>query len=130
MKSLFTPWGRADGVYNIAPGVIGVTTPGHGGILVDKSIFLLDIRLRYGLFTPPYGTIVPFEEDLDEAALIHCHPELLARAIRAGYFAEGLTIERVTESVARSRLYLLAPEPRPELCNVHVPTVEPKGPDA
>lgn len=35
MVKLSTPWGAADSVVQIAPGIVEVSTPSHGGILLD-----------------------------------------------------------------------------------------------
>lgn len=32
-----TPWGTADSVETIAEGIIAVTTPGHGGLRLDRK---------------------------------------------------------------------------------------------
>jgi hypothetical protein len=34
---LSTPWGAADHVETIAPGIRSVSTPSHGGILLDAA---------------------------------------------------------------------------------------------
>lgn len=33
-----TPWGKADTIREICPGIKWVTTPGHGGMLVDEKL--------------------------------------------------------------------------------------------
>lgn len=33
-----SPWGTVDGVKEIAPGILSVTTPGHGGLKLSRSM--------------------------------------------------------------------------------------------
>ena len=34
---MFTPWGKADFIYTLAPGITSVSTPSHGGLHLDKE---------------------------------------------------------------------------------------------
>jgi hypothetical protein len=36
-KKLYTPWGYADSVSEVVPGILSVTTPGHGGYKLDRK---------------------------------------------------------------------------------------------
>ena len=36
-KRIDTPWGRSDTTHTLAPGVILVTTPSHGGLLLPEN---------------------------------------------------------------------------------------------
>ena len=37
MKRMRTPWGTADSVRQVAPGIQAVSTPGHGGFKLDRA---------------------------------------------------------------------------------------------
>lgn len=101
MQHFITPWGNASFMYDIVPGVTGVETSSHGGYVIDTDVFALDPRLMTAMFTSPEGRFVFAEEDVDWAALLYCHPELLQRSIEAGYVAEGITFADVLRNVER-----------------------------
>ena len=47
---MFTPWGPANHMYTIAPGIISVSTPSHGGLYVSAE--------RYAQMPPQYQALV------------------------------------------------------------------------
>lgn len=116
-----TPWGLADTVRFVAPGIVEVTTPSHGGIIVDDRVWLslLDAvpALADGLFAGPRC----FEEDCDAALLVLLRPALFPdyrfafalRSLRQHASAAGQAVLRHVEShepeaVARADAYLAA----------------------
>lgn len=105
-------WGDPQSQRTLAPGVVAFSTGGHGGIIVSTELFALDPRLTGGLFGKPIEwtntrtgetvlSMVPFEEDVDWAGLIYCHPELLAPAIKKGYLSDHVTMDYVRDVVER-----------------------------
>ena len=110
-------WGDIQWSRTLAPGVLAVTTGGHGGILVDPSVFPLRPELRDGLdgylarwtFTrtgEEAHRVVGFEEDCGWAALLDLHPELVGPAIRKGYLSDGSLGEgHIREHAASSARY-------------------------
>lgn len=62
---MHTPWGRSDSQKTIVAGVISVTTPSHGGLLVKRDFAeknLSEAARRRGL---PCGEYLAYEEDID-----------------------------------------------------------------
>lgn len=59
---LNTPWGPADEVVSIAPGIMTVYTPSHGGILLDAAHVK---RIPKEIGIPYSGTRSAWEEDCD-----------------------------------------------------------------
>lgn len=77
-----TPWGPAQGVYNIVPGVRWFHTAGHGGLMVsrpraDKS--LTPAARKMGLF---WGGAFWYEEDNAWAVVAFENPEWQAILVR------------------------------------------------
>lgn len=95
----------------LVPGVLAVSTPGHGGIVVDPATFPLHPCLQDGRdgniqrwtwsgTDDEAGRVVGFEEDCSWSYLIALHPELLAPAIRKHWLSE-VTIEYVKNAALR-----------------------------
>lgn len=57
---LNSPWGQVDAETKIQEGVYFVSTPGHGGFMVHRSIPLSDAAKAEG---DVYGNYLCFEED-------------------------------------------------------------------
>lgn len=64
MTKLNTPWGIADSVTEIAPGILSVSTPSHGGIKLDEARWAQVPTL---VRTTPYSRGGFYEEDCDWA---------------------------------------------------------------
>jgi hypothetical protein len=65
-EKMNTPWGYADQIDTLADGVLEVSTPSHGGILVHnrhRHYFPQGLKLFAGRF----GEYLAFEEDCDAA---------------------------------------------------------------
>jgi len=66
-----TPWGTADGGYQIAKGIYWVYTPSHGGIMISKGLarkILSPEALKLGI---PYGGYLSYEEDCDYSVVLY-----------------------------------------------------------
>lgn len=61
---MHTPWGHADHIEKIAPGIEGVSTPGHGGIHLDAAHIK---RLPAAIGAGYSGSRAWWEEDCDWA---------------------------------------------------------------
>lgn len=59
-----TPWGRADGIKQLVPGIWSVSTPGHGGLYVAPELWN---TMPETLQCTPYSKGGWFEEDCDWA---------------------------------------------------------------
>jgi hypothetical protein len=74
-----TPWGQSDSAKQIAPGVWDVTTPGHGGVMVEHDVGMKQLSqsaLKLGeIFCHRNDHWVCFEEDCAWAAPAYEHPE-------------------------------------------------------
>ena len=84
-----TPWGNADQVYTLAEGIVDVSTPSHGGIMVHKrvSTFLSAEALR---IADSFGDWLVFEEDCAFAAVYADCPALWRQAQKvAGSMVHG-----------------------------------------
>lgn len=69
-----TPWGKADHVDLVAPGITSVSTPSHGGYHLDP-VRMSAVHARF----PHFGTFAGgpwFEEDCDWAVVALTFPEL------------------------------------------------------
>lgn len=95
-------WGDIQRSRTLAPGVLSVSTGGHGGILVDPAVYPLHPALRDGLdgyiqrwtwqrTGDEAYRIVGFEEDCGWAPLLLAHPDLLRASIRKEYMAGDMT---------------------------------------
>lgn len=74
-KAPKTPWGSAQGVYNIEPGVRWFTTAGHGGLMVSSSVarkMLTPAAVKLGDF---WGGAYWYEEDVQYTIPFYEHPE-------------------------------------------------------
>jgi len=74
-KAPKTPWGPAQGVYNIIPGVRWFTTAGHGGLMVSPSVarkMLTPAAVKLGDF---WGGAYWYEEDIEYSIPMYEHPE-------------------------------------------------------
>jgi hypothetical protein len=70
-----TPWGKADGVREVARGVRWVNTPGHGGLGVSKGVadkVLSTAARRLGDYA---GGVYWYEEDVQCSIPFYEHPE-------------------------------------------------------
>lgn len=86
MKS---PWGAIETMTEIAPGIVQVTTPSHGGIHVSPERLA---KMPEELRATPYSAGGWFEEDCDWALVAVCFPEAFAPEMVA---AAKRMIERV-----------------------------------
>lgn len=69
-----TPWGAAQTVRNLAPGVVHVTTASHGGFLVtDEVLAKWPVGLRE---LEPFAGHGAYEEDCDWSIVALAMPEL------------------------------------------------------
>lgn len=57
-----TPWGESDSVRPIAPGIVWVTTPGHGGLGISTSYNISTAAFRYA-YWQTHCNMYWFEED-------------------------------------------------------------------
>ena len=64
MSKISTPWGQADHVDRIAPGIMSVSTPSHGGIMLDADHVA---RIPRSIGAGYSGTRSAWEEDCDWA---------------------------------------------------------------
>ena len=71
-----TPWGRSDTVDRPCDGVYAVTTPSHGGFLVDKAWAAANLTAAAQAEGESFGEFLAFEEDCGWAFLVFEHPEL------------------------------------------------------
>lgn len=74
-----SPWGAVDEVREHGAGVWFVTTPGHGGFMVDADAWR---RMPRGLrmIGTPFGEFYAFEEDCCYAAVVAAFPLMFAPA--------------------------------------------------
>lgn len=74
-KNKRTPWGHAQTVTMIAPGIISYTTASHGGIYLDKAHNrLVPTCLKQSTFAG-LGIKGWYEEDVDWAIVVYMFPE-------------------------------------------------------
>src|SRR3990167_3671964 len=70
-----TPWGKADFVKELAPGVVLVGTPSHGGIMIGKQR-VKEILSPAGIACGrTWNQYVCYEEDCQREVIIFEHPE-------------------------------------------------------
>lgn len=70
-----TPWGPADSVQTLAPGIISYSTPSHGGIeLSPERNRLIPEAIKAATFKQ-LGQKGWYEEDCDWAIVAHYFPE-------------------------------------------------------
>ena len=85
----FSPWGEVQSCEELFNGIFSVSTPGHGGIMVEsQSVFYLSSAARKCGFRD--GGYLCFEEDCQEAVVLR---ELLDRKLWA-------IPERITDPAA------------------------------
>lgn len=80
-----TPWGRANLVYHLADGVLWVSTPSHGGLMVGKGVARAKLTPRARMVGTVWANYYTFEEDCQYAV---CFLERLEWH-RAMYVADG-----------------------------------------
>lgn len=92
-RAVSTPWGDADEVKELAPGIRWVSTPGHGGFLVSASAWA-QMPARLASIGQRWGAGAAFEEDAAWCAVLLAFPSLATspadlesaeRALRAYY---------------------------------------------
>src|SRR5271156_3687241 len=66
-EGMSTPWGRADNVETITEGIWFVSTPSHGGIVLDKA--------HKSLMPKPFRNNKWYEEDCEAGKVIITFPE-------------------------------------------------------
>ncbi len=74
-----SPWGTIDYIRQLAPGIIIVGTPGHGGIVVENErlTYIPKHRIKFAEhWTGHHKEGVWFEEDCAVAAVIDRWPSL------------------------------------------------------
>lgn len=73
LRQLHTPWGAPDSGKIYAEGVLELSTPGHGGFILNAEMnALVDDRWRIGA----EGDGAPYEEDSDWAIVAFTFPQL------------------------------------------------------
>jgi hypothetical protein len=100
-----TPWGWADSVCEIAPGIIQIETPSHGGIWLSPDrleVVAPDYRAFAAKWSHGWGEAW-FEEDCAAYAVIATWPELFATPDRP----EAIVQEEAENVMSRA----LAPYP-------------------
>ncbi len=80
-----TPWGHADCVEQVAPGIISVSTPSHGGYKVYEPYLSAMHPMLQDTFRGMKGW---FEEDCDWAKVAIAYPKLFS----AEYYTLALSI--------------------------------------
>lgn len=70
-----TPWGESDYDDQVAEGVVSVSTPSHGGILVAKAVAEATLSRDAWAIGQEFGLWLAFEEDCAWAAVAYEHPE-------------------------------------------------------
>ena len=69
-----TPWGVADHCEEVAPGILSISTPSHGGYWVDLTR-LSQIRATFPGLTKTFAGLPWFEEDCDWVYVVLGCPE-------------------------------------------------------
>ena len=109
-RGMATPWGKADWVKELRPGVYWVSTPGHGGLAVAMPLARLLMVRSARRFGEHVGGFFWFEED--SAWAIACVAldlhELLAEK------ACNCSAAEVHAEAVKRAAELLAEEARPE----------------
>ena len=95
-----TPWGEADEVIEVAPGIVEVGTPGHGGIWLSAARAK---RIPGAGIPEPKGGAW-FEEDLDYNIAIALHPAPFSKRDRGRGSGDGGA--KATREAALRRLEL------------------------
>lgn len=62
-----SPWGQIDGAQTLAPGIVTVSTPGHGGIHLDRKHSAIIKKLLGDSFKNFLDSWTWWEEDCDWA---------------------------------------------------------------
>ena len=98
-----TPWGVADREYALAPGVVQVTTPSHGGIRVERGVAerRLSEAARSVPFTAPTAEAYWYEEDCDVLIVLWEIPET-----RAAFYAYSAIANKPDFQAEHIREYL------------------------
>lgn len=86
-----TPWGRADGIKQIAPGFWQVYTPGHGGWYVAPELWN---SMPEDVKQTPYSKNGWFEEDCDWAILCLYFWDRIALTLESSGFTKDKTETR------------------------------------
>lgn len=68
-----SPWGTIDHVWDVAEGIVRVSTPGHGGYWLWPAR-MIQLRQQFPLFKPFAGEPW-FEEDMDWCVVVLAFPE-------------------------------------------------------
>jgi hypothetical protein len=73
---MYTPWGESDSQEKVHSGVYVVSTPGHGGIMVQPYVFALGLLSEQcrAIGEQWYGSLA-YEEDCNWAAVVYERPE-------------------------------------------------------
>jgi len=74
-----SPWGAVEDATEHAPGVWFVSTPGHGGFMVNAAAALAMPRGLRSIGMP-WGGLLAFEEDCAYAAVVLAFPDAFAPA--------------------------------------------------
>lgn len=83
MKSIPTPWGPSQDTHEVTPGIVQVSTAGHGGILLDSERWAY--LLRHMPDFKSWAEKGALEEDVDAAAAALLWPALFGA--KAVYYA-------------------------------------------
>lgn len=70
-----SPWGAIQTMTEVAPGILQVTTPSHGGFYVTPALVA---QMPEHMRETPYSTGGWFEEDCDWSLVAICFPDAFA----------------------------------------------------
>src|SRR3990167_8704763 len=99
---MYTPWGKAQGIHHIAPGITEVSTASHGGIMLDRKHAAI---IESVIGTGWTGSAAAWEEDCDWAA-----PYLLFESEMTNFESHARHGADVTRQNARDTLAGYAPD--------------------
>lgn len=83
---MLTPWGKADSVRKICEGVVEVSTPSHGGILVGKATARKLLSEKAQKIGREWNQYLAYEEDCDWSAFAYEQPEMYNEARKVACF--------------------------------------------
>ena len=75
-----TPWGTADNVETIRPGILCVSTSSHGGFFVSDERLTI-VRKKFPKFKTFCGKPNWFEEDCDAVIVVLSFPDFFSNGL-------------------------------------------------
>jgi hypothetical protein len=113
---MYTPWGEADHVINLAKGVNWVNTPSHGGFIFTRCAAEKLLTEHARNVGEPWRNGLAFEEDCKYAIVLFEHPEYDAKLRESKDTAEQVKAHAVEVISRWDAEYLIArgltPEPK------------------